>query len=97
MKSAFWAVLEIWTTAATPMSPRMTPMITAIDGRARRGRRDTSPGGSGAIAMALGQSYWWYDFSVTIAGAEGFLRRFAGRVETGKSGFSDPVMGRVRL
>jgi phospholipase C len=55
------------------------------------------PGGSGAIAMALGQSYWWYDFSVTIAGAEGFLRRFAGRVETGKSGFSDPVMGRVRL
>ena len=33
----------------------------------------------------------WYDFSVT--GAEGFLRRFAGRLETGADGISDPAMG----
>jgi phospholipase C len=45
--------------------------------------------------MALVKSHYWYDFSVTIAGADGFLRRFAGRVETGKSGFSDPLMGRL--
>lgn len=33
----------------------------------------------------------WYDFSV--AGADGFLRRFAGRLETGIDGISDPAMG----
>jgi phospholipase C len=55
------------------------------------------PGGSRALAMALGQSHRWYDISVTVAGADRFLRRFAGRVETGKSGFSDPVMGRVAV
>jgi phospholipase C len=48
------------------------------------------PGDKRFLVMALGQSHQWYDFSVTIAGAEQFLRRFAGRVETGKSGFSDP-------
>jgi phospholipase C len=51
------------------------------------------PGSSRALVMALGQSHHWYDFSVTIDGAKRFLRRFAGRVETGESGFSDPVMG----
>lgn len=32
----------------------------------------------------------WYDFSLTMEG--GYLRRFAGRVETGKPGISDPAM-----
>ncbi|RZL89201.1 MAG: DUF756 domain-containing protein, partial [Variovorax sp.] len=31
----------------------------------------------------------WYDFTVT---SENFERRFAGRVETGKPGVSDPAM-----
>jgi phospholipase C len=53
------------------------------------------PGGSRALVMALGHSHRWYDFSVTVAGADRFLRRFAGRVETGESGFSDPAMGLV--
>ena len=54
-----------------------------------------APGGKQALAMPLGASHHWYDFSVAIAGADRFLRRFAGRVETGKSGFSDPAMGRA--
>jgi len=53
------------------------------------------PGGSRALVMALGRSHGWYDFSVTVAGADRFLRRFAGRLETGESGFSDPAMGLV--
>jgi len=53
------------------------------------------PGSSWALVMALGHSHRWYDFSVTIAGADRFLRRFAGRLETGESGFSDPAMGLV--
>ena len=51
-------------------------------------------GGSRALVMALGHSHRWYDFSVTVAGADRFLRRFAGRMETGETGFSDPAMGR---
>ena len=35
----------------------------------------------------------WYDFTLTIDGRNDFLRRYAGRVETGKPGSSDPAMG----
>ena len=47
------------------------------------------------LVLPLAQSHHWYDISVTIAHIDGFLRRFAGRVETGKPGFSDPAMGRA--
>jgi len=53
------------------------------------------PDSSQTLTLSLDGSHHWYDFSVTAAGAEQFLRRFAGRVETGQSGFSDPVMGRI--
>lgn len=33
----------------------------------------------------------WYDVSVTAEGDPGFLRRFAGHVETGADGVSDPA------
>lgn len=32
----------------------------------------------------------WYDVTVTAEGDSGFLRRFAGHVETGEAGVSDP-------
>ena len=41
----------------------------------------------------LKNSASWYDLSVTVAQAPGFLRRCAGRVETGRHGVSDPAMG----
>ncbi|HZF84756.1 MAG TPA: phospholipase domain-containing protein, partial [Burkholderiaceae bacterium] len=45
----------------------------------------------------LSYSKHWYDFSVTanVDSGNAFLRRFAGRVETGADGISDPEMGRV--
>jgi len=49
-------------------------------------------GGTGSIVLRLARSHQWYDFGVTVAGERGYLRRFAGRVETGKHGFSDPAM-----
>jgi phospholipase C len=55
------------------------------------------PGAERRLVLRLQHSHHWYDFSVTHDGAPAFLRRFAGRVETGKSGFSDPVMGRVNV
>ena len=42
---------------------------------------------------SLRKSGNWYDFSVTADTAKGYMRRFAGRVETGKHGLSDPAMG----
>ena len=53
------------------------------------------PGKIQVLALDLKQSHLWYDLSLTINGADRFLRRFAGRVETGNAGFSDPAMGHV--
>ncbi len=51
------------------------------------------PGDEHELTLTLAANYHWYDFAVSVAGADRFLRRFAGRVETGQAGFSDPVMG----
>jgi phospholipase C len=42
---------------------------------------------------SIGDSGNWYDF--TVAGPMGFERRFAGRLETGKHGISDPAMAQI--
>jgi phospholipase C len=44
------------------------------------------------VTLRLARSSQWYDFGVTIVGAAHYLRRFAGRVETGKPGITDPAM-----
>ncbi len=41
------------------------------------------------------ESHSWYDLSVKIKGNSSFERRYAGRVETGVAGKTDPYMGRV--
>jgi phospholipase C len=40
-------------------------------------------------------SYGWYDRSVLVKGQEGFEIRYAGKVETGTEGKTDPLMGGV--
>ncbi|MET0342039.1 MAG: phospholipase C, phosphocholine-specific [Polyangiales bacterium] len=44
-------------------------------------------------SWSLADSGHWYDLSVRVAELPGFTRRFAGRVETGRHGTSDPAMG----
>jgi phospholipase C len=53
------------------------------------------PGERHATELRLARSHYWYDFSVKLGGSGTFLRRFAGRVETGKNGYSDPALGRT--
>ena len=53
------------------------------------------PRGREVIAVDCGKSSGWYDFSLLCAGSDLYLRRYAGRVETGRAGVSDPAMGRV--
>lgn len=43
----------------------------------------------------LSKSYNWYDFSVGVKGKDQYLERFAGKIETGRTGKTDPLMGRV--
>jgi phospholipase C len=48
-----------------------------------------------SITLNLSAHFNWYDFSVTAKGNETFSERFAGRVETGKTTKTDPLMGRM--
>jgi phospholipase C len=47
-----------------------------------------------SVVLPLQRSHGWYDFTVKLRGSEA-VARFAGRVETGKPSFTDPLMGRV--
>ena len=46
----------------------------------------------GRSTLRIGTEHGWYDLTVT--GAGGFERQFAGRVETGRASISDPQLGR---
>ncbi|MCR8958894.1 phospholipase C, phosphocholine-specific [Variovorax sp. S2] len=58
------------------------PWISTVDG-----------GATAEQHWELATSGQWYDFAVTCDADPGYLRRFAGRVETGKHTVSDPAMG----
>ena len=50
-----------------------------------------APGASRTLAWPLKDSAGWYDLSVRVDGSAHYLRRCAGRVETGRAGVSDPA------
>jgi phospholipase C len=54
-------------------------------------------GSEGRNLWRLGKSNRWYDLAVTLVGHPGFARRFAGKVETGAHGWTDPAIGLMRL
>jgi phospholipase C len=47
--------------------------------------------------VPLDRTGHWYDFSVTLSNSPTYLRRFAGRVETGQPSWSDPALGGCAL
>lgn len=51
--------------------------------------------GSEEIRLDLSASKGWYDIELRISGYPRFGQRFAGHVETGKPGITDPLMGGV--
>jgi phospholipase C len=57
--------------------------------------RSLAAGATGALPLSLATSQGWYDFSVRVRGYEGFEKRYAGRIETGRDSISDPQMGRA--
>lgn len=53
------------------------------------------PNAEEILSWSLKDSGHWYDFEVTCKEAMNFYRRFAGRVETGQHGVSDPAFGYI--
>jgi phospholipase C len=49
-------------------------------------------GETAIVVLPLVQRHGWYDVGVRVKGVEGFEKRYAGRIETGKDGVSDPAM-----
>jgi phospholipase C len=47
------------------------------------------------IPIDLSKNFGWYDITIKIIGNDLFEKRYAGRVETGEQGYSDPYMGRT--
>jgi len=69
---------------------------------ARDQRLAVAPGASGKLLLPLDASDNWYDLGVTVDGtagdgAQAFLRRFAGKLETGRTGKTDPGIGAMRV
>jgi phospholipase C len=47
-----------------------------------------------SVILQLEKSHGWYDYTVRVIGSDAEAR-FAGRVETGRASFTDPLMGRI--
>jgi phospholipase C len=54
--------------------------------------RRIEPGHEVSVILPCEQSHGWYDYTVKASGSNAEAR-FAGRVETGKPSFTDPLMG----
>ncbi len=60
--------------------------------------RSIAVGQKKSVALNLQKSHGWYDFTVRVEGSStDDAAHFAGHVETGRSSFTDPLMGRVEL
>jgi phospholipase C len=55
---------------------------------------EVDAGNANSLVWNLAASGYWYDFTVQSLG---FARRFAGRMETGQNGVSDPAMAQGLL
>lgn len=78
----------------TNKSNRSLSLKIADEGYKKNNTTKTITSGSKTtIKLNLKESHNWYDFSISVNGFESFKKRYAGRVETGKDGFTDPAMG----
>jgi phospholipase C len=47
------------------------------------------------VRLPVASNGYWYDFSATVSSQPDYVRRFAGRVETGRHTVSDPALGQA--
>ena len=51
-----------------------------------------APGQSTTARWSVSATHGWYDIAVRLSAESLYLRRFAGRLETGRDSISDPAM-----
>jgi phospholipase C len=70
--------------------------IRLVDHTSNRGSQSATvkAGGAKTIHLRLSKTHCWYDFTLQVMGSPPYLRHCAGRVETGKPGYSDPALSR---
>jgi phospholipase C len=72
---------------------RLKVVPNAYEAMLRPWTADLAPGGRAVHRWPLAASRGWYDLSARIEGESGYLRRLAGRLETGADSISDPAAG----
>jgi len=92
MKCRYLRTGDIELLATSRLTEPVTLLVADLSYKTDNRSLLLTPTDARSIVLPLTRSHSWYDFSVTVAGEDRFLRRFAGRVETGKHGFSDPAM-----
>jgi phospholipase C len=55
------------------------------------------PDSTSTLALDLSKSNCWYDIRVSALEVPLFKRHYAGRIETGREGWSDPLMGEQNI
>jgi phospholipase C len=60
-------------------------------------RQQAAPGQQVQWRWLLAESHDWYDFTLRVEGVAASAQRFAGRMETGRDGVSDPAMGGIAV
>ena len=78
-------------------NPTERPLRLLIDPLAYKGQHRSvrlvlEPGRSARRTWRLAETGGWYDLAVSSGETPSFLRRFAGRIETGRPSVSDPAM-----
>jgi len=68
--------------------------VELIDNSYNAGPRAMELSDSRSMPVDATKSFGWYDISIKVKGNNTFEKRYAGRIETGKPSFSDPLMGR---
>jgi phospholipase C len=83
--------------ALSNLSPRESYTVAVVDLSygTPASTREIRPGERLVLRAGSPSTKGWYDLAVTVQGSENFLRRYAGRVETGEASISDPLMGRA--
>jgi phospholipase C len=78
-------------------NPAVKPVAVEIKDNAYKAKpltRRIEPGQETSVVLEFGKSHGWYDYTIRAIGSGGDAR-FAGRVETGRASFTDPLMGRA--
>ena len=68
--------------------------VKIADGYSRqRASEGLHPGETTKKRFSLGDSFGWYDLTLTVESDAGFKRRIAGHVESGDDSVTDPLLG----